>query len=240
MADFSNNIVNQRFRQVYVELEKNKVIKGKSDIADKLKTYNHVINSILKAKRNITVDQLSKLFDHYNINSNFMFGLSDEMFREGGLRLEGMETRYKDEREFGRMANISIVDKKVRAGDALDFGNPAFVSELPKFSLPNVSGENLFAFEVDGESMMPTLTHGDWVVCEYLERNTPIYDNHVYVIATDSFVTKRVQQIKHGQTLKEIRLISDNHQVYQPYQVPVEEVRQLLKVKCRLTSHAIS
>ena len=86
--------------------------------------------------------------------------------------------------------------------------------------------------------MMPTITQGDLVVCEPLERDTPIYDNHVYVVVTDVLVAKRVQQIRSGNELQQLRLISDNN-IYQPYNVPVEEVTQLLKVKCRVTSYAI-
>ena len=56
MADFSNNIVNQRFRTLYDELYRQGHIRGKSDIAEKLGTYNHVINSILKGQRNITIE----------------------------------------------------------------------------------------------------------------------------------------------------------------------------------------
>ncbi len=240
MADFTQNIVNQRFRELYTALEKNNMIKGKSDIANKLDTYNHVINSILKGKRNITVDQLNKLFECYHVDANYMFGLSDDMFREGAFEQMGLDTRHKSEQQFGKMANIAMVDIKVRAGDTIEFDNPNYVENLPKFSVPGISGDKLFAFEVDGESMMPTLTHGDWVVCEYLTRGAPIYDNHVYVVVTNSFVTKRIQQVKRGNQLEELRLISDNHQVYQPYNVPLEDVKQLLKVKCRLTSYAIS
>ena len=48
MTDFSDNIVNQRFKKVYGILEQRNLIKSKSDIAQKLGTYNHVVNSILK------------------------------------------------------------------------------------------------------------------------------------------------------------------------------------------------
>ena len=61
MSNFSEHIVNQRFKDVFSELERLNLIKGKSDIAKKLGTYNHVVNSILKGQRNITVDQLNKL-----------------------------------------------------------------------------------------------------------------------------------------------------------------------------------
>ena len=58
MTDFNNNKVNIRFRHVYNQLKEEGKIKSKSDIASKLGTYNHVINSILKGKRNITLEQM--------------------------------------------------------------------------------------------------------------------------------------------------------------------------------------
>ncbi len=240
MADFSTNIINLRFREIFKELEKHNIIRGKSDLANKLDTYNHVINSILKGKRNITVDQLHKLFEAYNVNANYLFGLSHQKFREGGILQGALETFPVEDREFGQNANIFLVSDKVRAGYAIQHQQPNYYDELPKFSLPNISGQNLIAFEIDGDSMMPTITDNDLVVCEPLERDTPIYDNHVYVIVTDVLVAKRVQKIKKGDQVQELRLISDNHQVYQPYNVALEEVKQLLKVKCRLTSYAIS
>ena len=238
MADFTENIVNQRFRAIYGSLEKSNAIKGKSDLAAKLDTYNHVINSILKGKRNITVEQLSKLFDIYNVNANFLFGLSEQMFREGGLASGDMDIQPSDSMAFGSRTNITLVSEKVKAGYAIGHHEPGYLKDLPKFSLPNISGENLVAFEIDGDSMMPTITQGDLVVCEVLERNAPIYDNHVYVVVTDVLVAKRVQQVRSGNELQEFNLISDN-KIYQPYTIPVEEVTQLLKVKCRVTSYAI-
>lgn len=238
MADFTENIVNQRFREIYQSLENSKAIKGKSDLAAKLGTYNHVINSILKGKRNITIEQLSKLFDIYNVNANYLFGLSSEQFLMGGMASGDMDAHPTSVMSFGSRSNITLVNDKVRAGYAVGHQDPAYLQDLPKFSLPNLAGENLLAFEIDGDSMMPTITQGDLVICEPLERNTPIYDNHVYVVVTDVLVAKRVQQIRSGHELQELRLISDNN-IYQPYNVPVEEVTQLLKVKCRVTSYAI-
>ena len=238
MADFTENIVNQRFREIYESLERSKAIKGKSDLASKLGTYNHVINSILKGKRNITIEQLSKLFDIYNINANYLFGLSGEQFLIGGMASGDVDTQSSAVMNFGGRSNITLVNDKVRAGYAVGHQDPTYLQDLPKFSLPNLAGENLLAFEIDGDSMMPTITQGDLVVCQPLERNTPIYDNHVYVVVTDVLVAKRVQQIRSGTELQQLRLISDNN-IYQPYNVPVEEVTQLLKVKCRVTSYAI-
>ncbi|MCB0593489.1 MAG: S24 family peptidase [Lewinellaceae bacterium] len=239
MGNFSDNIVNERFRKVYHELEKNNFIKGKSDIAKKLGTYNHVINSILKGQRNITVDQLTSLFETYGINANFVFGVEDDMFLEG-YGVEGeIPSRPLSERQRGGRENIMLVPERAMAGYALEHQDRGFLDNLQKFSIPGLEG-GLVAFEINGDSMLPTITNGDVVVCEPIERGTPLRDNHVYVIVTDVVVAKRIQQVRTGNDVVRLRLISDNGDVYKPYDVELEEVRQILKVKCRLTSHAIS
>jgi hypothetical protein len=84
------------------------------------------------------------------------------------------------------------------------------------------------------------VTNGDVVICEPLERGDTLRDNHVYVIVTDVVVAKRVQQIREESEAVQLRLISDNGTVYKPYEVDISDIRQILKVKCRLTSYAIS
>jgi peptidase S24-like protein len=239
MTNFSNNIVNQRFRKVYETLEKRNLIKSKSDIAKKLGTYNHVINSILKGDRNITVDQLNKLFEIYHLNANYLFGLSDELFQSDFDSEFGFPNHsIKALSNTGRK-NITLVPERALAGYATQHQDSDFLDTLLRFSIPGLEGE-LVAFEISGDSMMPTITNGDLVVCENVERGEPLRDNQVYVIVTDVVVAKRIQQLKKGNQLNELRLISDNNKVYQPYTVELEEIRQILRVKCRLTSHAIN
>ncbi len=235
MANFSESIVNQRFKSVYTELERTNKIKGKSDIAKHLGTYNHVINSILKGERNITVDQLNKLFDIFKVNANYLFGINDDIFLPGYQDNDLMVHSMSKRNHTGRR-NITLVPNRALAGYALEHQQDNFMEELPKFSVPNLEGD-LVAFEISGDSMMPTITNGDIVVCEPIERGVSLRDNHVYVVVTDVVVAKRIQQ---SRDTNNMLLISDNSDVYKPYPVDLDEVRQILKVKCRLTSHAIS
>ncbi len=231
MGEFTENIVNQRFRKIYAELEKSSLIRGKSDIAAKLGTYNHVINSVLKGERNITVEQMGKLIDLFNLRADFLFGISEDMF------IGGVATRADSQRSQAGRQNITLVPDRALAGYATALDTPQYIADFPRFSLPNMEG-NLLAFEISGNSMEPTITNGDTVVCEALERGEPIRDNQIYVIVTDVVVAKRVQQVKEGQQLRGFNLLSDNV-FFKPYTVSTEEVRQILRVKCRLTAHAI-
>lgn len=239
MKDFSEHIVNQRFKVVFEELEKLNLIKGKSDIAKKLGTYNHVINSILKGQRNITVDQLNKLFHLFGIDANYVFGHTTDMFLNGIPGREDFPSMGMSERSLRGRQNITLVPNRALAGYAIEHHDADFMKELPKFSVPNMEG-SLIAFEISGDSMYPTVTNGDVVICEPLERGDTLRDNHVYVIVTDVVVAKRVQQIREENQAVQLRLISDNGTVYKPYEVDISDIRQILKVKCRLTSYAIS
>jgi len=239
MADFSNNVVNQRFRLVYSALERLNLIKGKSDIAAHLGTYNHVVNSILKAQRNITVEQLNKLFEIFHINANYLFGLSEEMFMEGYGQSGDLQVRSINEKMMSGRRNIVLVPDKAIAGYATQHQDKTYLENLQKFSIPGMDG-NLVAFEISGDSMMPNITNGDLVVCEPVERGQPLRDNHIYIVVTDVVVAKRIQQIREGNHVTSLNLISDNGAVFKPYQVNVDEVQQILRVKCRLTTSAIA
>jgi hypothetical protein len=239
MGSFSDNLINQRFRKVFEALDKYNIIKGKSDIAKQLGTYNHVVNSILKGDRNITVDQLQRLFEIYGVNANFVFGLSDNMFVNGRPAHGNLPTRLLEEQQLGGRRNITLVPERAMAGYALDYQDRSFMDSLQKFSIPGLEG-SLIGFEINGDSMSPTITNGDVIVCQEVERGEPLRDNHVYVIVTDVVVAKRIQQVREGHEMIKIRLISDNGDVYKPYEVELEDIRQILKVKCRLTSYAIS
>lgn len=240
MSKFSDSVVNQRFVNIYKILEDKHLIRGKSDLAKHLGTYNHVINSILQGKRNLTVEQIHQLCETFDIDANYLFGLDVPPFRNTS------DNDRDDSSEIvgsGRQ-NIRLVPQKALAGYALDFQDPTYFKELPGFSIPGMEGE-LLAFPVSGDSMLPTITSGDLVICEALERPLDgsfpvIRDNEVYVIVSDVVVVKRVQQLKTDGQVTQLLLISDNTSVYQPYQLDLEEIKQVLRVKRRLTGHAIS
>ncbi|WP_367388678.1 S24 family peptidase [Lewinella sp. LCG006] len=225
---------------IYKILEDKHLIRGKSDLAKHLGTYNHVINSILQGKRNLTVEQIHQLCETFDIDANYLFGLDVPPFRNTS------DNDRNDSSEIvgsGRQ-NIRLVPQKALAGYALDFQDPTYFKELPGFSIPGMEGE-LLAFPVSGDSMLPTITSGDLVICEALERPLDgsfpvIRDNEVYVIVSDVVVVKRVQQLKTDGQVTQLLLISDNTSVYQPYQLDLEEIKQVLRVKRRLTGHAIS
>jgi plasmid maintenance system antidote protein VapI len=232
MSAFSDSTTNRRFNEVYETLKAAKKFKNKTEMAQRLGTYNHVVNLILKGERGVTVEQIGKLCETFGIDANYLMGFSDVMYQQKATQLKA------DVSVHAHRLNITLVPRKALAGYAMNPGDWTFLDSLQKFSIPGLEGD-LTAFEISGDSMLPTITNGDVVICEPMERGEPIRDNQVYVVVTDVVVAKRIQQLKHGAKVTKLRLISDNGDVYRPYDVDLEEVQQILRVKCRLTSHSI-
>jgi hypothetical protein len=231
MPILDENIVIQRFRAVYAYLEEQKLIKNKSDLADALQTYNHIIHGILRGDRNLTVEQITKLVEQYPINANYLFGTSNDM------NTHHHPTHTTSRRHTTTQHNIRLVPQRAIAGYALSHQDPQFLDDLPRFALPGIEGEHI-AFQIDGDSMLPTIANNDLVVCQSLEPNEPLKENHLYIVVTDTVVAKRIQQIKKRNRLAELRLLSDNP-LFQPYLVDIADVRQILRVRCRISSSGI-
>lgn len=233
-----NPVINERFSKVYDRLKELKKVKNKSRLAELLGTYNHVINNIIKKERNLTIEQIHKLVELFDVNVNYLFGRSEVMFGSELDELNDQSLQVTDKIVEGRN-NIVLVPQKAMAGYATALGASDYMSQFVRFSVPDMEGD-LIAFEISGDSMMPNITNGDYVICEAIERGEPLKDNAVYVVVTDTVVAKRIQQVKENNELVRLRLISDNAPTYQPYEVELEEVRQILRVKSRLTDHGIA
>ncbi|MFZ4262218.1 XRE family transcriptional regulator [Sphingobacterium sp. HJSM2_6] len=125
--------------------------------------------------------------------------------------------------------NIELVPVKASAGYLNGYGDPEFVKELPKFSLPIFSQGTYRAFEIKGDSMLP-LPSGSLVICEYVENWHDIKVGSTYVVVSgnDGIVYKRI-----GQKFKEdkgLKLVSDNKS-YDPYWIEPNDLLEVWKAK---------
>lgn len=130
--------------------------------------------------------------------------------------------------------NIELVPVKASAGYMNGYGDPEFISALPKFQLPMFKQGTYRAFEIKGDSMLP-LQSGTIVVGEYLENWTDLKLGETYVIISksDGVVYKRAgNKFKENRLLK---LVSDNP-VYEPYNIPAEEILEIWKAKAYIST----
>lgn len=120
---------------------------------------------------------------------------------------------------------IHFVPVKAAAGYLAGYADTEFIDELNTFTLPMLSGGNYRAFEIIGDSMMPTPS-GSIIVGEKIENLDALKNNAAYIVVSNSegIVYKRV--VKNNKNKNKLTLVSDNPS-FQPYQVNAADVIEM-------------
>lgn len=122
-------------------------------------------------------------------------------------------------------STIIMVPVKAAAGYLAGYADPGFLDELNTFTLPMLSAGNYRAFEIVGDSMLPTPS-GSVIVGEKVENLEEVKPQFTYIVVSrkEGIVYKRV--VKEKKSERQLTLVSDNPD-YQPYQMDAEDVLEL-------------
>lgn len=121
--------------------------------------------------------------------------------------------------------DIPFVPVKAAAGYLAGYADPEFIDELNTFTLPMLTGGNYRAFEIIGDSMLPTPS-GSVIVGEKVDNLEDIKNNAACIVVSrnEGVVYKRVQ--KNGRQKNKLTLVSDNPS-FHPYTVNSEEILEM-------------
>lgn len=164
-----------------------------------------------------------------------MFKLSlDDLLRKDLSETKGSYiAKRRAQKLAGGRAEIPFVPVKAAAGYLAGYADPEFIDELNTFTLPMLSGGDYRAFEIVGDSMMPTPS-GSVIVGERVERLDEIKSNQTYIVVskTDGIVYKRI--LKNNRQKNKFTLVSDNP-AYQPYTVAAEDIVEVWQAQMILS-----
>jgi transcriptional regulator with XRE-family HTH domain len=164
-----------------------------------------------------------------------MFKLTlDDLLRKDLSEVKG---NYLAKRRAQKLASgrtdIPFVPVKAAAGYLTGYADPEFIDELNTFTLPMLSGGDYRAFEIIGDSMMPTPS-GSVIVGEKVNDLEEVKNNNTYVIVskTDGIVYKRM--LKNNRQKSKYTLVSDNPS-YQPYTINAEDILEVWQAQMILS-----
>lgn len=120
---------------------------------------------------------------------------------------------------------IHFVPVKAAAGYLAGYADSEFIDELNTFTLPMLTGGQYRAFEIIGDSMLPTPS-GSIIVGAKVENLDYVKNNAAYVVVSNSegIVYKRI--VKNNKNKSRMTLVSDNP-AFQPYQINSSDVLEM-------------
>lgn len=202
------------------------------EFAQKLGIKRSLIGAYEEERADPRIDVLEIVMEMFNIS------MDDLLLRD--LSNEGES--YLAKRRKIKMAPeernlIQFVPVKAAAGYLAGYNDPEFVDELNTFALPMLSPGDYRAFEIIGDSMLPTPS-GSVVVGEKVENLDFLKNDQPCIVVSrmDGIVYKRVNKSSRTKAMT-ITLVSDNPS-YPPYTVKAEEIAEIWAAKMVISKPA--
>ena len=130
--------------------------------------------------------------------------------------------------------NILLVNIKAAAGYPHNVQDVEWYQQLPAFDIPLPEYRNATyrGFQVEGDSMLPNLRSGEWVLGKAVPTIEEFSTNKIYVVVLhDSVLVKKLQKLPDSSKLL---LVSLNEE-YVPVQIDVTDIQELWQVNSKLT-----
>ena len=189
------------------------------EFAQKLRIKRSLLGAYEEERAEPRIDVLEVVCDIFKLTL-------DEILRKD---LSDNKSNYLAKRRAIKLASgrpdIPFVPVKAAAGYLAGYADPEFVDELNTFTLPMLSGGNYRAFEIIGDSMLPTPS-GSVIVGEKVDNMEELKNNAACIVVSrnEGIVYKRIQ--KSGRSRNKLTLISDNP-TFHPYTVNVDEIIEM-------------
>jgi transcriptional regulator with XRE-family HTH domain len=197
------------------------------EFAQKLRIKRSLLGAYEEERAEPRIDILEVVADMFKLTL-------DDLLRKD---VSDTKTNYIAKRRAQKLANgradIPFVPIKAAAGYLGGYGDPEFIDELNTFTLPMLTGGDYRAFEIVGDSMMPTPS-GSVIVGERVQNLDDVRSNQTYIVVskTDGIVYKRI--MKNNRQKNKMMLVSDNP-TYQPYPVNAEDILEVWQAQMILS-----
>ena len=202
-----------------------------SQFAEELSLGNSTAD-IERGKTRITGETLALLMQKYQINPMWLYGKShDKHIKISAFNVMPKVVTLDNDTEH---ENMLMVSQKAAAGYPSNIQDASWYKKLPAFNMPIPQFRNATyrGFQVEGDSMLPNLYPGDWVLAKSLEDISSASSHKMYVVVLDDSVL--VKKISLNPNRDEIVLISTNEN-YPPIFVEPERVLEVWEVTSKLT-----
>ena len=172
-----------------------------------------------------------KLLQEYHVNPLWLYGKSDKKYLNPNTTdvMPKVITVDNTGNE-----NILMVNAKAAAGYPDNIRDQNWFEELPAFSIPldRYRNASFRSFQVEGDSMLPVLKPGEWVMGKAVSSLDDVPDGAICVfILSDSVLVKKLQKDSQN---KDLSLISLNPE-YPAIKLKTHQLQELWQVNSKIT-----
>ncbi|MDX1362631.1 XRE family transcriptional regulator [Arenibacter latericius] len=197
----------------------------------KLLGVSNTTADIERGRTKLSGTVVAQLLKQFNVNPLWLYGdsIHKNLSTANSSVMPKVVTVDSSDNE-----NMVLVNAKAAAGYPQNIQDTSWYRQLPAFDIPLPEFRNATyrGFQVEGDSMLPNLRPGEWVLAKAVEGLQDISPNKIYVVVLQDAVL--VKKIERSPDPTEISLISINEN-YPPYRVKTNELQELWQVGSKIT-----
>lgn len=172
-----------------------------------------------------------ELFKQFKINPLWLFGESESknLATSNTSVIPKVVTVDSSDKE-----NMVLVNAKAAAGYPQNIQDTSWYKELPAFDLPLPEFRNATyrGFQVEGDSMLPNLKPGEWVLAKAIDNIEEVNPNKMYVVVLEDAVL--VKKVIKKPNSNNVTLVSLN-ETYPPYEIKPFQIQEIWQVNSKIT-----
>ena len=197
----------------------------------KLLGISNTTADIERGRTKLSGKVVAELLKQFNINPLWLFGESEEKHLDTTKTSVIPKVVTVDSADND---NMVLVNAKAAAGYPQNIADTSWYQQLPAFDMPIPEFRNATyrGFQVEGDSMLPNLQQGEWVLAKGIEHIDHVSANKMYVVVLqDSVMVKKIEKKPNSNN---ITLVSLN-ETYPPYDIKPFQIQEIWEVSSKLT-----
>ena len=197
------------------------------EFANKLKIKRSLLGAYEEERAEPRIEVLE------SVGAIFKLSLDELLLKDLGDTKNNFIAKRRAQKLATGSVDIQFVPVKAAAGYLAGYADPEFIDELNTFTLPMLAPGNYRAFEIIGDSMLPTPS-GSVIVGEKVDSLEDVKTTNTYIVVSrqEGIVYKRI--VKNNRSKSKLTLVSDNP-AYQPYHVDAEDVLEVWQAQMIVT-----
>lgn len=199
---------------------------SQKEFAEKIGITQGALSQLESGKSALSLGTVTKISQVFNVDCNWLI-----------LGIEGQDDgHFHSYKKALKSPLIPLIKEEAHAGYITQYADEEYIQSLDVYKIPGFENGNYRLFEVEGDSMLPTVCPRETVITEQI-KDISTFENGLVcvVVAQSGIVVKRLY--RHESQPVSYLFKSDNPE-YKTYSMSPDEIIEIWQVKAKISSIA--
>lgn len=206
---------------------------SQKEFAERVGITQGALSQLERGRSKLSLDTIRKISLTFNVNCNWLVNGRNDIFLNEAAKEKPAVRQSVITRDLQGNVLIPLIREEAHAGYGKSCQDTEYLHTLDVYKIPGYESGNYRLFEVNGDSMMPSIHPREIVVGEFVEEWEALEMGSLCVVVRDDgIVVKRAYFVK--EDAHTLILKSDNPR-YKTISVPVKDVKEIWRVQAKIT-----